>query len=34
MGIVEQDAVCIFIRLRERYFFVLQVWVSTVDRDR
>jgi hypothetical protein len=34
MGVVEQGAVCIFIGLRERYFFVLQVWISTGDRDR
>jgi len=25
MGVVEQDAICVFIHLRERYFFVFQV---------
>jgi hypothetical protein len=34
MGIVKHGAVCTFIRLRERYFFVLQVWISTGDSDR
>lgn len=34
VGIVVQGAVRIYIRLSERYFFALQVGLSTGDRDR